>query len=167
MAGLELGKPELQSGQPRNGFICANLPGDSQTRADHSLYACNQATARMNWNFNDPELLDRLEASDDATLDMAPFGIIAMAEDGAVTGYNATESRYAGLTSERVLGRHFFTNVAPCTNNFMVAQRFETEPALDAVIDYVFTFRMKPTKVKLRMLKQPNRRRMYLVVERI
>jgi hypothetical protein len=37
---------------------------------------------------------------------------------------------------------------------------------LDAVIDYVFTLRMQPTKVKLRLLKQPGRRRMYLVVER-
>ena len=121
----------------------------------------------MAWNFDDPDLLDRLEASDDATLDAAPFGIIAMAEDGTVRGYNATESRYAGLTPERVLGRHFFTNVGPCTNNFRVAHRFETEPVLDAVIDYVFTLRMKPTKVKLRLLKQPNRRRMYLVVERV
>jgi len=47
----------------------------------------------------------------------------------------------------------------------MVAQRFENEPALDAVIDYVFTLRMKTTSVKLRLLKQPERRRMYLLVQ--
>jgi hypothetical protein len=47
----------------------------------------------------------------------------------------------------------------------MVAQRFETEPALDAIVDYVFTLRMQPTKVRLRLLRQPGRR-MYLVVER-
>jgi photoactive yellow protein len=65
-----------------------------------------------------------------------------------------------------VIGRHFFSAVAPCTNNFMVAYRFETEPALDAVTDYVFTLRMQPTAVRLRLLKQPLRRLMYLVVER-
>lgn len=120
----------------------------------------------MAWNFTDPNLLDLLEAADDAALDAAPFGVVAMTEDGDVSSYSAAESRLSGLTPSRVVGRHFFSAVAPCTNNFMVAQRFETEPALDAVVDYVFTVRMQPTKVKLRLLKQPGRRRMYLVVER-
>jgi photoactive yellow protein len=122
--------------------------------------------AELAWNFTDPNLLDLLEAADDAALDAAPFGVVAMTEDGDVSSYSAAESRLSGLTPSRVVGRHFFSAVAPCTNNFMVAQRFETEPALDAVVDYVFTVRMQPTKVKLRLLKQPGRRRMYLVVER-
>jgi photoactive yellow protein len=65
-----------------------------------------------------------------------------------------------------VIGRKFFTEVAPCTNNFMVAHRFETEPELDDVIDYVFTFRLAPLKVHLRLLKRPGCPRMYLVVQR-
>jgi len=126
----------------------------------------SRAKAKMDWNFIEPGLLDRLDAADDPTLDTAPFGVIAMAEDGTVTSYNAAESRLTGLTPAKVIGRHFFSAVAPCTNNFMVAYRFETEPVLDAVIDYVFTLRMQPTKVRLRLLRQPGRRRMYLVVER-
>jgi photoactive yellow protein len=122
--------------------------------------------AELAWSFTDSDLLDRLEAADDAALDAAPFGVVAMTEDGVVTSYNVAESRLAGLTPAKVVGRHFFSAVAPCTNNFMVAQRFETEPVLDAVVDYVFTLRMQPTKVKLRLLKQPGRRRMYLVIER-
>jgi photoactive yellow protein len=120
----------------------------------------------LDWSFTDPDLLDRLEAAEDATLDTAPFGVIGMTEDGVVTSYNAAESRLAGLEPARVVGRHFFSAVAPCTNNFMVAHRFEMEPVLDAIIHYVFTLRMKPTRVKLRLLKQPGRRRMYLLVER-
>ena len=119
----------------------------------------------MDWTFTDPSLFDRLEASDDAALDTAPFGIVVMTEDGTVTGYNLAESRLSGLAPARVIGRHFFSAVAPCTNNFMVAQRFETEATLDAIIDYVFTLRIRPTKVRLRLLRQPGRR-MYLVVER-
>jgi photoactive yellow protein len=122
--------------------------------------------AELEWNFTGLDLLDRLEAADDAALDRAPFGVVAMTDDGVVASYNMAESRLAGLTPEKVVGRHFFSAVAPCTNNFMVAQRFETEPVLDAVVDYVFTLRMQPTKVRLRLLKQPGRRRMYLVVER-
>jgi len=110
--------------------------------------------------------LDRLEGADDDALDTVPFGVVAMTEEGVVSSYNVAESRLTGLTPAKVVGRHFFSAVAPCTNNFMVAHRFETEPVLDAVVDYVFTLRMQPTKVKLRLLKQPGRRRMYLVVER-
>ena len=120
----------------------------------------------MDWSFTAPGLLDRLEAADDATLDTVPFGIVAMAADGVVTSYSAYESKLSGLSPANVVGRHFFSAVAPCTNNFMVAYRFETEPALDAVIDYVFTLRMQPTSVRLRLLKQPGRKRMYLAVER-
>jgi photoactive yellow protein len=119
----------------------------------------------MDSTFSAPDLLDRLEAADDAALDAMPFGVVAMAADGTVTGYNAAESRLSGLTPARAVGRHFFTAVAPCTNNFMVAHRFETEAALDAALDYVFTFAMRPTAVRLRLLKRPGGRRMYLVVE--
>jgi photoactive yellow protein len=120
----------------------------------------------MESSFTASDLLDQLEGMDDAALDTMPFGVIAMAADGVVTSYNAAESRLAGLSPASTVGRHFFSAGAPCTNNFMVAQRFETEPAIDAIIDYVFTLRMRPTSVRLRLLKQPGRRRMYLVVER-
>lgn len=120
----------------------------------------------MDWTFTEPDLIDRLEAADDAALNMVPFGVVAMSRDGLVTSYNASESRMSGLSSGNVIGRHFFSAVAPCTNNFMVAYRFETENTLDALIDYVFTLRMQPTAVRLRLLKQPERQRMYLAVER-
>ncbi len=120
----------------------------------------------MNWIFTAPDLLDQLEAANDEALESADFGIVAMSPSGVVTSYNAAEGRLSGLTPSRVIGRHFFSAVAPCTNNFMVAQRFETEPELDAIIDYVFTLRMEPTPVRLRLLRQAGRRRMYLAVER-
>ena len=47
-----------------------------------------------------------------------------------------------------------------------MAQRFESETPLDATIDYVFTLKMRPTKVKLRLLKSPATRRHYLLVLR-
>jgi photoactive yellow protein len=138
----------------------AITPPDSERAAlDHN------ATPTA-WSFAAPDLLERLEAADDATLDEPAFGVIAMSADGIVTSYNAAESRLSGLSPGKVLGRHFFSAVAPCTNNFMVAYRFETEPTLDAEIDYVFTLRMHVTNVKLRLLKGTTCRRMYLVVQR-
>lgn len=116
------------------------------------------------WSFDEPGLVDRLEMADEAMLDELLFGVIAMEDDGVVAVYNAAESRLSGLSPAKVIGRHFFSAVAPCTNNFMVAHRFETELELDATIDYVFTLRMQPRKVRLRLLKQPLRRWMYLLV---
>lgn len=106
-----------------------------------------------------PDLdLDIAGLSDEA-LDELPFGVIAFDADHNVRRYNRFESEAAGLSSARVLGQHVFNVVAPCMNNFMVAQRFEDCAAqgerLDETIDYVLTLRMRPVKVKLRLMARP------------
>ncbi|OYW26611.1 MAG: phosphonate transporter, partial [Methyloversatilis sp. 12-65-5] len=60
--------------------------------------------------------------------------------------------------------------VAPCMNNFMIAQRFDDAQqdgsALDDTIDYVLTLRMRPVKVKLRLLARPGSDLRYVLVHR-
>jgi len=107
-----------------------------------------------------------LESATPAELDSLPFGVVELAADFSVTAYNLTEARCAGLTPARVIGRPFFTAVAPCMNNALVAQRFAIEPRIDEVIDYVLTFRVAPTKVRLRLMKQPDAPHMYIAVQR-
>jgi hypothetical protein len=51
-------------------------------------------------------------------------------------------------------------------NNFLVAQRFEEASEVDEVIDYVLTLRMRPTKVRLRMLQKPGVARKYILIKR-
>ena len=118
------------------------------------------------WQFEDSNLYDDLLAATDVELDEVPFGVIALGEDHRVVFYNAAESALSGLSATRVIGSHFFTEVAPCTNNFMVAYRFQTEESLDATVDYVFTLRMKPTPVRLRLLRRTGERRQFLLVQR-
>ena len=117
-------------------------------------------------NFDDPALHALLDASDDATLDTLPFGVIGFGADGCVTRYNAAEAQGAGYSPAQVLGRHLFTDVAPCMNNYLVAQRFDDEPGLDQQLEYTFTFRVRPTLVRLRLLKQPGREARFVVVLR-
>jgi photoactive yellow protein len=120
--------------------------------------------------FATPGLLQQLAAADDALLDQLDFGVIGFDADTIVNVYNATESQAAGLSPQRVLGQPLFTNVAPCMNNFMVAQRFEDAfdagVELDATIDYVLTLRMRPVKVKLRLLAHPDSASRYVLVGR-
>ena len=118
--------------------------------------------------FDDPALSSRLESMSSEELDALEFGVIGFDANENVTRYNSTESRLAGLSPERVLGHGLFTVVAPCMNNFLVAQRFQDaaaqDEALDASIDYVFTLRMRPRKVKLRLLSSVGSTNRYVVV---
>jgi photoactive yellow protein len=120
--------------------------------------------------FDQPDLALRLAALNEEQLDEATFGIIGFDEATVVRRYNRYESQAAGLSQQSVVGQPFFTSVAPCMNNFMVAQRFDDAQAdgaaLDETISYVLTLRMRPTKVRLRLLAQPGAATRYVLVQR-
>lgn len=121
-------------------------------------------------SFSDVALRAELDRCSDEELDALDFGVIGIDAAGVVQRYNSFESKAAGLSSQRVLGQALFTVVAPCMNNFMVAQRFEDALAsgstLDEVVDYVLTLRMRPVKVKLRLLAAPGSTSRYVLVQR-
>jgi len=120
--------------------------------------------------FNDADLCTRIGALDDKELDELDFGVIGFDGDATVRRYNTFESQAAGLASSRVIGYPLFTVVAPCMNNYLVAQRFEdaasNQLALDVTLDYVLTLRMRPVKVSLRLLAPPDQGLRYVVVSR-
>ena len=120
--------------------------------------------------FSLPQILDRLLVLDAAELDSLEFGVIGIDADTVVRDYNALEAKMAGLSKERVIGHPLFTVVAPCMNNFMVAQRLEDAAAagvaLDLTLDYVLTLRMRPVKVQLRLLAGPGAARRFVLVNR-
>lgn len=120
-------------------------------------------------SFSETALHHELDRHSDDELDTLNFGVIGFDANGVVRRYNSFESKAAGLSNARVLGQPLFTVVAPCMNNFMVAQRFEdaltNSTPLDVVVDYVLTLRMRPVKVKLRLLALPGASR-YVLVQR-
>jgi photoactive yellow protein len=121
-------------------------------------------------SFATPDLHMRLAQLAEDELDRLDFGVIGFDGDTNVCQYNRTESEAAGLTPPRVLGQPRYTTGAPCLNNFMVAQRFEDAQddgtPLDDTIDYVLTLRMRPIKVKLRLLAEPGSAQRYVLVQR-
>jgi photoactive yellow protein len=121
-------------------------------------------------DFEQSGIGSKIAALTKAELDVLDFGVIGFDNDGIVRLYNEMESKFAGLSLEKVLGFSLFTVVAPCMNNFMVAQRFDDAAisggVLDATIDYVLTLRMRPVKVKLRLLASPGDRFRYVLVRR-
>lgn len=111
-------------------------------------------------------LLAELDVMTKKQADRLPFGVVGMSRDGLVELYNQMEANLAGLPEASVAGEPFFSNVGQCMNNWMVAQRFEDEAELDTIIDYVLTLRMRPTPVRLRLLKGPSFSRRYILIKR-
>lgn len=121
-------------------------------------------------DFDAVGLLRVLQGLDGAALDRLAFGVIGFDRAGVVTTYNRTESAASGLQREEVMGRPFFTEVAQCMNNYLVALRFEDAAAtgspLDVTMPFVLTWRMKPQPVQLRLLSSPEWGTRYLAIQR-
>lgn len=130
-----------------------------------------QGVQHLDMAFDAVELPGRIGLMDSGELDHLDFGVIGFDDEGRVREYNQHESSIAGLTRERVLGRLLFSEVAPCMGNAMVAGRFARaaadDAALDATVDYVLTLRMRPVRVRLRLLSEPGAPLRYLLVQRL
>jgi len=119
-------------------------------------------------SFNESTLSDQLYSFADAKLNAAPFGIIGFdSNDERVQLYSDAECALSGLSRTSVLGRALFDEVAPCMNNFLVAEKFRSGQPLDEIVDYVFTLRMRPTPVRLRLIWREGQSRKFLCVEKV
>lgn len=129
--GAPLGEPHARSeritGAPPAAFVPPPLPasGVGVTQQGLDFGAVAQLT---------PDKLDGL-----------PYGLITLDARGRVIHYNDTESRLVGLPKDRVIGRNFFRDIAPCTRIREFQGRFE-ELAADPIgvrvqtFDFVFKF---------------------------
>jgi len=117
--------------------------------------------------FSNTHLHAQLDDYSPQDLDALNFGVVRIDESGKVVYMNEYEAQLANLNQSDVPGKHFFSQIAPCTNNFMVAEKYHSpQEARDELLDYVFTYRVKPTPVTLRLLIDPNRPYHYLLVNR-
>ena len=78
---------------------------------------------------------------DFATLDLLPYGIIVVDETGLILYYNAREEQIANRRKADVLGKNFFTEIAPCTQVQEFFGRFqETMHRVGMVANFHFHF---------------------------
>ena len=88
--------------------------------------------------------------------DDVAFGAIQLDENGKIIKYNAAEGDITGRDPEAVVGKNFFTDVAPCTNSQEFKGKFDEgvkNGDLNTMFEYTFDYEMKPTKVKVHMKK--------------
>ena len=112
--------------------------------------------------------IEMIYAAVEAGADELEFGVVGLDEAMRSVLYNRHESRLAGLSPDRVLGKVFFEQVAPCMNNASVAGKYVaaagSAQTLDLQTDYVLTLRMRPCRVKLRLLHKVGAAHRYLLV---
>ena len=95
-------------------------------------------------SYHEPQRIDSLTEDD---FDALPFGAIKLDTDGRILRYNLYESRLTERDPQEVIGKNFFTEVAPCTNVQEFAGRYRqgvSERKLDTTFPYRFRF---PTRV--------------------
>jgi len=96
--------------------------------------------------------LENITRMSEEQLDELPFGAIRLDKSGKVLSYNMTESKLTGRDPKRVIGRNFFTDVAPCTNVQDFAGRFREGIAkgeMHVIFPYRFDFQMAPRDVSV------------------
>lgn len=94
--------------------------------------------------------IERIQNLDEKGLDQLPFGAIRLDRNGTILAFNQAEAALSGRRPDAVVGKNFFTEVAPCTNVQEFAGRFREgieKGQLHTVFPYVFDYRMDPRNV--------------------
>ena len=100
-----------------------------------------------------------VESMTSEELDRLPMGAIQLDGEGKILKYNQTEAEISGRDPKQVLGKNFFTEVAPCTDVKEFAGQFRQgyqQRELDTVFPYLFDFKMQPTRVWVRLFYSRN-----------
>lgn len=103
-------------------------------------------------------------------LDQLTFGAIQLDAKGVVLAYNEMEASITGRKAQDVVGKNFFTEVAPCTDTPRFRGVFDAgvrADDLNTMFEYVFDYRMTPTKVKIHMKKAIRGGSYWIFVKRI
>lgn len=120
--------------------------------------------------FDSDNLNNVISEMDDDQIDELAFGVIRLDTSGVVLAFNKTEGTLTGRNPEEMLGKHFFTEVAPCTKTPEFHGRFRQgveAGELDVMFEYVFDYNMAPTKVKVHMKKAVTSSDFYIFVKRL
>lgn len=96
------------------------------------------------------KLYQKIDTLTAKQLDELPCGAIQLDEQGKILKFNEYESKLAQLQKESVIGKNFFTEVAPCTNVKEFYGQFKqgvTKKQLNEKFRYHFAFKQNPRNV--------------------
>lgn len=106
--------------------------------------------------FGKSDIENALNGLSAGEVDKLAFGAIQLDATGKILQYNSAEGAITGRDPKAVIGKNFFTEVAPCTNKPAFRGAFDAgvkQSNLNHIFEYTFDYNMKPTKVKVHMKK--------------
>lgn len=103
------------------------------------------------------KLIDNLDVLTASQADKIPFGVVKLDDQGNIEIYNKYNyDEFADFGNMNVIGKNYFTDVAPCANNFIFSGRFKRgvqSGSLDHEFEYCFTYKLMPTDVRVRLYR--------------
>jgi photoactive yellow protein len=112
-------------------------------------------------------LLQAADGMSPDELDQLPYGMIQLDASGRILKFNSVESRLASLPQQAQIGKHFFTEVAPCTKVQEFYGRFKegvVREALDTSFQFHFAFKQNPRDVTVRLFYSKRTQSVWVMV---
>ena len=116
------------------------------------------------------ELDNVLARMDPKEIDGLAFGAIQLDGKGKILSYNTAEGQITGRNPKDTIGKNFFTEVAPCTNSpkfFGVFKAGVAAGNLNTMFEYIFDYKMTPTKVRVVLKKAISAPTFWVIVRRV
>jgi len=121
-------------------------------------------------SFGKADIENVLARMDGAALDKLAFGAVELDAQGTVLRYNATEGAITGRDPKAMIGKNFFTDVAPCTNRAEFKGVFDAGVRannLNTLFEYTFDHQMRPTRVQVHMKRAISANSYWVFVKRL
>jgi photoactive yellow protein len=120
--------------------------------------------------FGKDDIDNKLANMSPKQIDDLAFGAIQLDTQGKILRYNEAEAQITGRNAGAVIGSNFFRDVAPCTNTAKFKGVFDAgvrTNTLNTMFEYVFDYKMNPTKVKIHMKKAISDGTFWIFVKRL
>jgi photoactive yellow protein len=120
--------------------------------------------------FGKDDIENKLSTMSARQIDELAFGAIQLDGQGKILRYNEAEAQITGRSAGAVIGSNFFRDVAPCTNTPKFKGVFDAgvrSNTLNTMFEYVFDYKMNPTKVKIHMKKAISDGTFWIFVKRL
>lgn len=116
-------------------------------------------------DIHDPQQLDALS---EEQLNQLPCGTIRVNADGVILFYSRSQAKLVNREPTAVLGRNFFSEVAPCTVVPEFYGRFRQGVLtgnLSTAFEFVFDFEMRPVQVRIQMRASNRAGEFWILIE--
>ena len=113
--------------------------------------------AQSSARFIEDSVVEQIGTMGRDQIDNLAYGVIKLDDEGRILLYNKFESDKAGVPVSEAEGKLFFSQIAPCTNNAIFLGSFQKgvgEGQMDLIFPYTFTYKMKPTPVKVHLYRK-------------